>query len=153
MRECKIIRRKVELPQPYVLILLGLPASGKSTFARRLREKDDVVVLSSDDIREEMFGSRFSEEIREAVFLQMAGRAGAALRSGRNVVFDTTYLNAAESRDRMRGMLVGIPFRWRQKAFMADIETCVKRDSLRPAHRRVGRAVIERLAQTLDFSE
>ena len=40
----------------YFLMLVGLPCSGKSTISKKLAEKYNATIFSSDALREEMFG-------------------------------------------------------------------------------------------------
>ena len=46
-----------ELPNPSVIMMAGVPASGKSTIARELGSMLDLDILSSDGIRKEITGS------------------------------------------------------------------------------------------------
>ena len=63
------------MSKPTLYVLIGVPASGKSTIAKKLSEKHNADIFSSDDIREEWFGDankqfdeRFVEkELPEAI--------------------------------------------------------------------------------------
>ena len=73
------------------IMLCGLPGCGKSTYTKKLIEKDsDVCVVSSDQIREE-----FAFEAgggNSVVFETMRIRTKAALSLGKTVVYDATNL-------------------------------------------------------------
>ena len=51
-------------------ILIGLPGAGKSTYSASI-ENEHKAVISSDDIRERLFGTGFNEKIKEEVFKEL----------------------------------------------------------------------------------
>jgi len=84
-----------------LVLLIGPPGSGKSTFIRGVRRLmgSDLVVVSPDDIRDELFGvlmnggrkvHKFSREDQRRVFDEAFRRAEGALRKGKVVVVDAT---------------------------------------------------------------
>lgn len=79
--------------KPEFVMLVGLPGSGKSTYAQTLNETHSI--HSSDAIREELFGdaNENSKECNEKVFNTLHERVKQNLRDGRNVVYDATNLN------------------------------------------------------------
>jgi len=38
-------------------VMVGVPGAGKSTYAKKLAETENAVVISGDDVREELYGS------------------------------------------------------------------------------------------------
>lgn len=74
------------------VMLIGLPASGKSTYAASL---EDAVVVSSDAIREELLGDVSDQERNDKVFLEVGRRVKAALSEGAvgTVVLDATNIS------------------------------------------------------------
>src|SRR5699024_6813494 len=72
--------------------LCGLPASGKSTFAQEL-EDESTIILSSDDIREELFDNINHQDNNKKVFETMNQRAQDLLKLGKNVIYDATNTN------------------------------------------------------------
>lgn len=87
------------------MMLVGLAGSGKSTFSNELMEgREDIVYLSSDLLRVEMFGDVNSTE-HGAVFQEMGKRAIEALKEGKHVIYDATNIN----RKKRRGMLQQLP--------------------------------------------
>jgi len=77
------------------IMLCGLPASGKTTFAQELKYtngEDKTVILSSDTIREELFGERRQDKNGE-VFDEMNRRTFENLEKGKNVIYDATNTN------------------------------------------------------------
>lgn len=87
-------------------MLVGLPASGKSTFSEELMEgRDDIVLISSDSIRKEMFGDEDEQGKNTEVFEEMAKRTKESLKNGIHVIYDATNLN----RKRRKGVLQQLP--------------------------------------------
>lgn len=73
-----------------IIILKGLPASGKSTYAKTLIAKGNWVRLNKDDARLQYFNSNWSPE-REKFIIKLRNSAlYSALDSGYNVVVDDT---------------------------------------------------------------
>lgn len=84
--------------KPTMVMLCGLPASGKSTYAKKLSQEIDAVVLSSDALRWEMFGDETDQSHNPQVFQELHKRAKDLLRSGRNVVYDATNISSKRRR-------------------------------------------------------
>lgn len=77
---------------PKLNIMVGLPGSGKSTYAKNYLIDDNTIYLSSDDIRIEMFG--FEDQTHNSdVFNEMQKRTINALKQNKNVIYDATNLN------------------------------------------------------------
>ena len=128
-----------------LIILMGLPGSGKSYYAKLIQRADadgtGVVIHSSDAIREELFGDPGSQENNSLVFEVMHRRTQADLRKGLTVVFDATNItrkarrgaiNLASKDDIVEGHIVWAP-----------VEVCRERDAER--ERTVGIDVIDKM--------
>lgn len=74
-------------------MLVGLPGSGKSTLAKDLQNKHDAVIISSDQIREELLNDINSQEKNKDVFEEMKIRTKEYLDKGINVIYDATNIN------------------------------------------------------------
>ena len=82
---------------PTLVLLSGLPGTGKTTFAAKLAARLDAGVLESDRVRRELFPKRrYSRKESGAVFAEVRARAEAALARGRDVVVDATNLRQRE---------------------------------------------------------
>jgi predicted kinase len=82
-----------------LVLTIGLPGSGKSTFCRRLAPVIDAVILESDALRRQLFGHasyRASESRR--LFQAIHEAAGFLLAEGNNVIVDATNLEEAHRR-------------------------------------------------------
>ena len=76
-----------------LVITVGIPACGKSYFAEQEHEKG-AVVISSDSIREELYGDVNDQSHNAEVFDTMKKCTIATLRNGDYVIYDATNLNA-----------------------------------------------------------
>ena len=96
-------------------MLTGLPASGKSYLARQYMEKKNreyqdaglekqVVWISSDSIREELFGSEEVQGDNNKVFGMMKKRTDAALSAGHDVIYDACNVSEKRRRTFLNGL-------------------------------------------------
>lgn len=75
-----------------VVVVLGLPGSGKSYFANRLAESIDAVYINSDRLRKELFPKRTYSELEKAkVYEVMLKRMDEAIDQRKNLVLDATF--------------------------------------------------------------
>lgn len=70
-------------------VMVGAPGSGKSTYAAKLAQTENAVVISGDDIREELFGS--AEIIGNWVKIQDRIEEEVASHYGQNIILDSTH--------------------------------------------------------------
>ena len=75
-------------------VMCGIPASGKSVYAKDLAEKTDAIVISSDAIRAEWYGSEEIQGDPSKIFREVELRCKNALGAGRSVIMDATNMNA-----------------------------------------------------------
>ncbi len=133
-----------------VLILRGLPASGKSTFARKLLDENKGAWkrLNKDELRAMLDNSqhsttneKFIERVRDLMLIE-------ALKEGKHVVVDDTNLSErpverirqlVEKYKKETGQEVKIEF----KTMETSLEECLARDEVR--EKKVGRDVIMRM--------
>ncbi len=73
-----------------LIILVGIPGSGKSTFAKCL----DGEIVSSDAIRKELFGDESCQADNKRVFTVFYDRIKKALVEGHDVIADATSISA-----------------------------------------------------------
>ncbi len=90
--------------RPCLILVGGLPGTGKSTLARGLAERDDGVLIRTDVVRKELTGAAGSEgtpaafaqgvytpEWTKETYAECLRRAERALFEGRRVVVDATF--------------------------------------------------------------
>ena len=79
--------------KPYLFIMIGISASGKSTIANKLAEKENCVIVSSDAIRGEICEGGVSDQSKnEEVFQIFHKRIRSNLETGHNVIADATNI-------------------------------------------------------------
>ena len=72
-------------------LLIGLPGSGKSTFARKLQEQiPDSVVISTDTIRDKLFGDQSVQGDWNRVENEAIYHIKLALNYNQPVIYDAT---------------------------------------------------------------
>ncbi|MFK7678706.1 AAA family ATPase [Bacillus sp. Wb] len=127
------------------VMLCGIPASGKSTLSKKLLETGEYVVLSSDEIREELTGDVNNQEANVTVFDVMNQRTVDLLNSGKNVIYDATNINR-----KRRKHLINHVIKANEKVIYyinEHIDTIRFRDIKRS--RTVGDEPIDRMYKTL----
>lgn len=73
---------------------IGIPACGKSTWADDYASKHtDTIVVSSDNIRKELFGDINDQTHNDIVFSTMRKRTFDNLTNGIDVIYDATNIN------------------------------------------------------------
>ncbi len=126
-----------------VVICKGLPASGKSTWAREYVAKHAGTTkrINKDDLRSMLdaghhskSNEQFVERTRDALIL-------SALEAGKHVIVDDTNL-APRHETHIRQLVNGLA-RVEVKWFEIDVEEAIRRDLTRP--KSVGEAVIREM--------
>jgi len=119
-------------------IILGSPASGKTTLARRLAADLGLPCLCKDDIKEALFdvlGSKdreWSRLLSDASFAALARLALSMLAAGRSRIAEGNW-RAAHAR-LLRGILTGQGARAAQIWCCAEPQEIVRRFTLRRRH-------------------
>lgn len=122
-----------------LILLVGPPAAGKSSFARAWVQRGEIDadgVVSCDAIRSELFGGRFSVADDPAVFGEMDARVERRLAAGLAVVVDATnVLPHARARMTAWARQHGRP----TTALRFDVgeDILLRRNAARPAPARV----------------
>lgn len=124
---------------PKLIIMVGLPGSGKSTRAKELAALEkSCVILSSDAIRKELSGSEQDQTQNDRVFKLLYQRMNDYLSKGESVIIDATN-TTLKSRKRILSEC-RVPCYKEIQLVMTPIEDCITRDASR--ERSVGREVI-----------
>ncbi|MEN7548100.1 AAA family ATPase [Rapidithrix thailandica] len=133
-----------------VLILKGLPGSGKSTFAKKLLEDNPGMYkrLNRDELRVMLDNNHFTpknekfvQKVRDLIFLE-------ALKEGKHVIVDDTNL-APQAEERVRQLVAEYCHASGQQVFIevkemdTPLQECLERDAKR--EKKVGRDVIMKM--------
>lgn len=128
-----------------VIITLGLPASGKSTWAKKFVEDNpDYVRINRDDLRN-MRGKYWLPKQEDLITAWQTRLINASLEAGFNVVLDDTNLNPKYLKERIEsihGHFSDIEISY-QDFRDVSLKTCIERDLQRP--NSVGASVIRRM--------
>ena len=131
------------MPKPRIVLLVGLPGSGKSTWA-----KDKPGVLSSDALRELLSDDPDNQTIHTLVFRVLRGLLKHRLELKRPVTYiDATNLTPYERRPYF---LLAKKFDCAMEAVFFDVPAgeCIRRNHTRP--RIVPAEVILKMAERLE---
>lgn len=84
------------VPQPTLVIVSGLPGTGKSYFSRKLAERIPSIIVESDLLRKEIFASpSYTLSESQQLFTVCHHLISELLRKGIRVIFDATNLREA----------------------------------------------------------
>ena len=128
--------------RPILILLIGPPGSGKTTYAQKyISEHENTTHLSSDRIREELWGNEAIQGDNNEIFSLMQSRAIEALNNGQSVVYDSTDMTRKD-----RSYIISLCPKFAKieaHIIWAPIEICIERDAAR--ERTVGKEVIDRM--------
>lgn len=132
-----------------VTILKGLPASGKSTWAREqvLTKPGSVKRVNKDELRQMLDAGHWSKGNEKFVLDMRNNIICNALLDGKHVIVDDTNLDPKHEksiRELVKGQ--GIQIIINDDFLNVPIEECIKRDALR-GDKSVGEKVIREMAQ------
>lgn len=122
-------------------MLIGPPASGKSTYAKQT----SAVIVSTDAIREELYGSEEVQDNPQKVFDIAFQRICSCLRAEQNCIFDATNMVRKYRVNFINRLRTAIknPFNIKAIIFATPYEICLERNKAR--RRQVPQEVIKRM--------
>ncbi len=82
-----------------IYIAVGLPGSGKSTYAKNFIKDKDIEYLSSDELRAVFGKSEEDQTVTPLVFGHIKRKVDEFLKDGKNVLVDATSVNRRERAD------------------------------------------------------
>lgn len=128
--------------------LVGLPGSGKTTWAKNVKNDVNATHLSSDDLRIELYGEIDNQERNGDLFQIMSKRARELLKQGSNVIYDATNISS-KRRTTFLKELKNIDCKKICVYFATNISSCYNNDLQR--ERQVGFNVIDRMYRCLQI--
>lgn len=125
-----------------IILTKGLPASGKSTWAREYQEKNpNTVRINKDDLRAMMHNSIWSHGREQFILKVRNFIVEEALKEGHDVIVDDTNLHSKHKNEMWR-IASAYNATVEEKSFLdVSVEECIKRDLKRP--NSVGTKVIK----------
>lgn len=138
-----------QVDQPELVIMVGLPGSGKSTLIRQ--KYPNHVVVSSDDIIEKL--GKDEGKTYDEVFQKYIGRATGemksifrqAIKDNRDIVWDQTNL----SKKKRRGILQQVPDNYRVIAVVFNIPDRVRAERIAG---RAGKSIPDHVMKNMEKS-
>ena len=134
---------------PKVTILKGLPASGKTTYAKEWCAQEshqNHIRINYDELRTSMFGDvPWTRENEVKMKAEALRQATDLLNTGWSLVIDNTNLSRGARKPWVDlGQQMGVPVAIHEMP--TTRRDCIDRDSKRTGKARVGQAVIDRMA-------
>ena len=88
---------KEEREMPIIYLMIGVPASGKTTWAKeKLKELDNAIYIGSDSIRLELWGNEQDQQHNRETFQEVFNRIAKAAKEKKNIVYDATNISRKE---------------------------------------------------------
>lgn len=120
------------------IMMVGLPASGKSTIAKKLKTEYELkgercTIVSTDEIRKELFGDASIQDNKEKVFGMTKNKAVQALKRGDHVIYDATNVNSKKRKRILTELKPYIQNMHQTKAIVTAClpATCIERNKTR----------------------
>ena len=119
------------------IMMVGLPYSGKDYYIEHNKHPDDIVV-SSDEIREELYGDASVQTAPQKVFLKMRKRTLEGLATGKTVWYNATNLSMKHRVALLRDIRAkyGNSIETQCIIMATSLETIDRRRALRERNRR-----------------
>jgi predicted kinase len=124
-----------------LIILVGPPASGKSTWGKKFAAENNLTYVSTDAIRAELGTGEGDQSVSAQAFATARARVSAALGAGKSAMIDATSVTKKARKDWVnlaRGHAAYII----AVAFEVPREELLRRDAQRERH--VGPEIVDR---------
>ena len=130
-----------------MIIMRGVPGSGKSTRAREYVDREDYVRVNKDDLRQMLNNGLWSRANEKFIHDTSMKLVTMALMAKKNVVVDNTHVTAAQVKPlhKLAEQIGGIEVH--EVWVRTSIEECLRRNALREKSERVPDDVIHRMAR------
>lgn len=127
--------------------LIGLPASGKSTFAQVLAEEINAVVVSTDEIRAQLYGDAANQGIWADIEVEVLDQIKTAVEKDQPVIYDATNVMRPWRLDFLYKTVNLFNIQWIGWHLQTSVEKCKQRNQQRD--RQVPDEVIDKMNANL----
>ena len=136
-----------------LIMLVGVPTSGKSTFSNQ-QKYSKYIRISSDDIlqevakeRQQSYNTVFKANIRFAQIAMMKVLR-KAIEDGKSIIWDQTNLTRKQRKEKLKH----IPAHYKKTAvyFIVDLKTALQRNTQRPC-KVIPPEVLERMIKEYEL--
>ena len=129
--------RKILSDKRKLYILIGIPGSGKTYYAEHFLMDVNTIIVSTDEIRKETFGTySFSISTNNLIINTAKQRIEKGLAENQNIIFDATNINK-----RNRNSIIKIGKKYNATViaivFKTSLSLCIYRNRQRTLERRV----------------
>ena len=131
------------------VLLCAVPGAGKTYFAKVAEESGEYKLVSSDDIREALWGDASIQKNLKRVFSEMEARTIANLQEGYNVIYDATNIKRKDRLSILNKVKELCPSVGTYcLRFDVPLDECIRRAAAR--ERKVSADVIYRMAERFE---
>lgn len=131
------------MTKPKLIMMKGLPASGKSTWAKKQVDDHGFKRVNKDDLRSMIDNGKWSKSNEKLVVQVQTQMIESFLKAGHSVVVDDTNFHPPyEEKYKMLAAVYGADFEVQDFSHVS-LEECLARDKKRPNY--VGEEVIKRM--------
>lgn len=134
--------------KPILITMIGIQGSGKSTYAKKLAEEKNAIILSSDALRKELFNNEDDQDHNAEVFAELHKRCKEELSKLNNIIWDSTNINQKQ-RTAFLNDLHSIDCYKKAIVMATPYELCLENNSKRD--RKVPEYVIKRMRENFHF--
>jgi len=89
---------------PELILPIGIPGSGKSTWIEKFKKSGDYIVVSPDEIRRELTGDISDQSMNKEVFQMADETVRRALEGGQSVIYDATNVDTKYRREFLKDL-------------------------------------------------
>ncbi len=127
------------------ILMIGLPASGKSTIAKEISQKENAIIHSSDSLREELFKDVNECGRNNELFQELHRRIKVDLQNNKNVILDATNVSWKKRKAFLDQLSNANKINCEKICYLVatPYEKCLQQNKLRD--RKVPEHVIERM--------
>ena len=136
------------MSEPRMIMMVGLPGSGKSTCAEYYASVHNYAIFSSDAIRKELYGDESEQQDPQKVFRILHRRIKEALLEGKNCIYDATNLTSKLRRHFLQE-ISNINCIKVAQVIWSDYEMCLARNKKR--ERKVPESAMERMLRRFEM--